>query len=358
MSTKTNTQKKCLNCGTELHGKFCHACGQKASIEKPTIKEFILEYLNIAFVWDTYLVKTLKQLLRRPGHLTNEYMSGKFISYMHPLKLNMFLLFIFITFFLLFHNAEKMGDSINDLTYNDAVYPVVQMGLLIKNEEYAQQLESSRRDTVQLYSPLLLAESYPELVTVIDAPEAFPNDSATTWTAALPHKLIEDKAIIRHAEGHYYFNTEHKKEVTGLHLLGVIWKQMIKVTTNFFPLLILLTAPFLSLLIRLLQRKGNHTHFKHFIFSLHYTAFLEVVILFLYVVHLIASPPSWTMQSFIILSSCTYLTMAFRRVYETRNWFGAISQSVLTNLGYMMILAMLFIFIFFTAIVIVVIQHS
>ena len=82
--------KHCLNCGTELTGAYCHACGQEASNPTPSIKSFIMEYVVNAFMWDSKLLETLWLLVRRPGYLTREFVSGKFISYMHPLKLNMF----------------------------------------------------------------------------------------------------------------------------------------------------------------------------------------------------------------------------------------------------------------------------
>ncbi len=46
--------KQCLNCGTELNGMFCHKCGQQALDKTPTVKEFIVEYMNHAFIWDGF----------------------------------------------------------------------------------------------------------------------------------------------------------------------------------------------------------------------------------------------------------------------------------------------------------------
>ena len=102
--------KYCLNCGTELNGMFCHKCGQQATSKTPSIGEFIKEYINNAFIWDSKCLKTIWTLLRRPGYLTTEFLKGKFSSYEHPLKLNMFLLFLFVTLFLLFSDTEKISN--------------------------------------------------------------------------------------------------------------------------------------------------------------------------------------------------------------------------------------------------------
>ena len=346
------SHKYCLNCKTELHGKYCHVCGQKATYEKLTIKEFILEYLNIAFVWDTHLIKTLWKLISKPGFLTKEYISGKFIAYMHPLKLNMFLLFVFVTFLLLFNSTEDMGNSIKNLTRNEIIQPVLQISLQMENAEYAMQVESSPRDTIQLYAPLLVFESLSGIITGFDIDSADP-DSTAVWIASVPRYLIEDKALILNEDGNYQFNPEYNTEASQTEILEKVWAKVVVLATKYFPLIILLTAPLLAFLIGILHRKSKHSMFKHFIFSLHFTAFLEMVVILLYILHLIASPPSWIMQSIIIFGSCMYLVFAFRKVYETKSWMKAVFKSILTNIGYGIILMLLFFIICIIAIVII-----
>ena len=172
LETETNTNdipyKYCLNCHSELYGKYCHVCGQQATSLKPTIKEFFLEYLNNAYMWDPKLFKTLWKLVSRPGCLTKEFISGKFVANVHPLKLNMFVVFVFITLFLLFSNTEKLGNSVHDLTSDESVKPVLQMELLMSDQEFAKKVKESPRDTVQLFAPLALAENYPEIITSLE----------------------------------------------------------------------------------------------------------------------------------------------------------------------------------------------
>ena len=357
MDTTQNTTsyRHCLNCQTELQGDYCHVCGQRASNARPTVKEFFLEYLNIAFIWDTQFLKTVWQLVRKPGHVTNEYISGKFISYMHPLKLNMFLLFVFITFVLLFH--KDLGDSIQTFTRNEVTYPLLQMQILADNDEYSENLKSSPMDTVQLYAPLMLADQFPDIISVVDVIDSTtPGDSMMVWTAALPHILIEDEVITQDRKGYYYFNEKDKTGVLGTEFMETIWRQMVKLTTTYFPIFILLTVPFLAFLLHLTQRKRKYSKFRHLIFALHYTALLEMLIIFLYIIHLIAAPPMWVMQWILILGSCVYLTSAIRRVYETKRWFNAAVQAIFTNIGYAVIFMLLFITIFIIASIIVAVQ--
>lgn len=129
----------CLNCGAELKGKYCHVCGQEATSQTPSVLAFIVEYLNHAFIWDSNFVPTLWNLIRRPGYLTNEFLKGKFVSHEHPLKLNMFLLFVFVTLFALFATQEKLNDSAEALTHHELEFPDIQMTLLKSDTGYIKK---------------------------------------------------------------------------------------------------------------------------------------------------------------------------------------------------------------------------
>lgn len=72
----------CLNCNTELNGKFCHTCGQKADTHRITAKHFITHDLAHG-VWhiDKGMFFTLKETFLRPGYAALDYIQGKRIKY-------------------------------------------------------------------------------------------------------------------------------------------------------------------------------------------------------------------------------------------------------------------------------------
>ena len=282
--------KNCLNCGAELHGMYCHVCGQQATSKTPTVGGFVLEYFNNAFIWDPQFFKTLWNLIRRPGYLTNEFLSGKFSSQEHPLKLNMFMLFVFITAFVFFSTHEKLNHSVSDFVNDERVFPALQVETLQDDSVYVAKMKECPRDTVQLYAPLLLAEEYPGVMTCLDVEVDTKGESLDKWTAVVPAVLVEDKYIIPGDDGYYVFNRNAGEGDSDIMLVKTIWEQLVALLTRYFPMIVLLTAPFLSFSLRLLQRKNKLSHIDRFIFSLHYTAFLELLILFIYFVYLIAAP--------------------------------------------------------------------
>ena len=77
----------CLNCGEPLFGRYCAACGQKATHPDPTLRELTHEAADELLHWDGKLLATLAVLFRRPGFLTAEYLAGRRARWVAPLRL-------------------------------------------------------------------------------------------------------------------------------------------------------------------------------------------------------------------------------------------------------------------------------
>ncbi|MDQ6635246.1 MAG: DUF3667 domain-containing protein [Gemmatimonadota bacterium] len=77
----------CHNCGVELSGEFCGACGQRAIDPDPTLHEFLHEAAEELLHWDGKLASTFRLLIAKPGALTTEYLAGRRIGYISPLRL-------------------------------------------------------------------------------------------------------------------------------------------------------------------------------------------------------------------------------------------------------------------------------
>lgn len=77
----------CENCGTELRGRFCHACGQSAERPTSTVRGFVRHAAADVTNLDARILRTLGLLLARPGQMTREYLAGRRIRYTQPLQL-------------------------------------------------------------------------------------------------------------------------------------------------------------------------------------------------------------------------------------------------------------------------------
>ncbi len=86
----------CLNCGAQLTGRFCSACGQAAHPHR-TLAGVLEEFLHGVLHFDAKAWRTLPMVIFRPGTLTRNYVHGKRARYISPLAL--FLFTIFAMFF-------------------------------------------------------------------------------------------------------------------------------------------------------------------------------------------------------------------------------------------------------------------
>ncbi|MFD0749010.1 DUF3667 domain-containing protein [Mucilaginibacter calamicampi] len=98
-------ENDCLNCGSELQGKYCHSCGQENLQIKESFGHMITHAVSDYFHFDHQFFHTLKPLFFSPGKLTNEYMAGRRVQYLHPVKMYIFVSLVY--FVLLFSHSDN-----------------------------------------------------------------------------------------------------------------------------------------------------------------------------------------------------------------------------------------------------------
>jgi Protein of unknown function (DUF3667) len=77
----------CLNCGRPLTGPYCAECGQKQRDTDPTLREFLHETSAEFTQWDGKIPSTLKTLFLEPGGLTEDFLAGRRVRWLQPLRL-------------------------------------------------------------------------------------------------------------------------------------------------------------------------------------------------------------------------------------------------------------------------------
>jgi len=84
----TETLHSCANCGTRLTDSYCSHCGQK-KVDKEDFKvsHFLGETFHAFTHFDSKFFATIRNLFRKPGFLTLEYISGHRKKYMNPIQL-------------------------------------------------------------------------------------------------------------------------------------------------------------------------------------------------------------------------------------------------------------------------------
>ena len=349
--------KQCLNCGTQLNGKYCHNCGQHITDHAMTVKQLIFGYLDNTYLWDSQQFKTIWRLISRPGELTRDYVAGKFVSQVQPLKLNMFLLIIFLTLFVFFGSDQAMNTSMQNLTKDEVFFAKMQLEDISEDEAYLEKVRTSPRDTVNLVAPLFLSKDYPSIIESHQIIYSSEGSDIDKWVAIVPRVFIEEEIIKPDEEGDYRFNKEAGMAAEDVALIQTIWEQLTSLVMQYLPIILLFTAPFFAFSLYLVQYKSKRRFITHFVFSMHYIAFVELMIIVIYVFYLTLDPSLALLNLIFTIFSCIYFARSFRTVYET-SWFRSITKAILSNVIYYLICLLTFIVLLFVACVIVAAQSE
>src|SRR5690348_6820638 len=105
----------CENCGANMSGAFCAQCGQHAVDYRRSFGRVFADVLDSFLNWDSKFTMSLWLLMSRPWKLTIDFLSGKRVRHMHPLRLY---LLISIAFFFGVHELAKQA-NLNPRTRHD-----------------------------------------------------------------------------------------------------------------------------------------------------------------------------------------------------------------------------------------------
>lgn len=91
---KIRIDKTCLNCNHVVENKFCPNCGQQNTETRQSFHYLFTHFVEDLTHYDGSFWKTIKALLFKPGRLTKEYLEGKRLKYVPPVKLYIFISFV------------------------------------------------------------------------------------------------------------------------------------------------------------------------------------------------------------------------------------------------------------------------
>jgi hypothetical protein len=117
MSTAVHApSENCPNCEAVVSGHFCSNCGQEAFLHHASTREFLHEFVGHYVALEGKLWGTVMRLLFRPGALTLEYIKGRRVRFVQPLRL-------YLTLSLIFFALLKFTGSFDPGTVEDDAKP-------------------------------------------------------------------------------------------------------------------------------------------------------------------------------------------------------------------------------------------
>jgi hypothetical protein len=233
--------KDCLNCGTEVAGRFCQQCGQENAEVKESFFQLLIHFVEDLTHFDGKLWKTVKLLLFKPGSLTKLYIEGKRASYIHPIRMYIFVSAVFFLFMFTGEAPLKTEGAGSNANNSKDFATGLQEGLKMDLDE-----DSVNYKTIAAYNA---------------AQKKLPESKRDNWLDA----LIKKKGI------------EINEKYSGDNLK--IGKALIEKFENYFSRMLYISLPIFAFFIWVLYRRNkNHFFVDHIIFSIHiYCAFYIIL---------------------------------------------------------------------------------
>lgn len=263
--------KTCLNCNYVVESRFCPNCGQENTDTRKTFHHLFIHFFEDLTHYENSFWKTIKNLLLKPASLTKEYLSGKRLSYLAPVRLYIFI--SFVTFFLIAFFPTNTDDLVN-LDQNHTVRVKDKDGHFkdsitskkaIKLSEFlAAQDEAKKKEhlTNAQQNEGFLTFGYKNL-RELDSIEKY--GSTDDKLTDFEYSIIKKTLVIKEKYS--------KEEMMDKFLEGA---------QHNIPKALFIYMPLFALILWLFHGKKRWYYFDHGIFTLHYFSFLLLSILLIF----------------------------------------------------------------------------
>jgi hypothetical protein len=304
----------CLNCGTPLAGRFCHACGQKAHLHR-SVGHILEELVHGVLHWDSKLWRTLPLLVVNPGRLTRDYVRGRRARYIAPLSL---FLGLFLVMFLGF---SVLGPSLEA--------PPVRVEMASKAvEDISADLAraranpaTSRAEILALEAALASAQAARDRAERGEAPPPGSHPIMDSLRAASQHAVVEVGGRRNEALTRKVKTALANPEFTFYRIKQKAYKLAF--------LLVPLSVPVLWLLFA--RRRGVYLY-DHTVFVLYSLSFMSLLAIALLLASQLGEAASDVVTPLALLAPGVHMFAQLKGAYQL-GWGAAAWRTVLLLLG-------------------------
>ncbi len=362
MNSHLRKEKNCLNCGAEVSDRYCPHCGQENLIPKETITHLIAHFLSDITHYDSRFLTTLRDLLFKPGFLTQEYFKGKRIRYLNPVRMYVFISFIF--FIVLFtqksreNNAEKNKPTAQNLNIAKQ-FLADSLRKSLENRKSSSPYERIRdsvvREISSSFDTVVLPAKKDESIFVGLSPNGFLFTLVESKYNDLQEYDSVQNSLPAKKRDDFIMRLFLRKNISIKKRLGS--SSQISVTEEFqhnVPKLMFILLPLFALLLLMFYGRRKNTYVGHLIFSIHFHSFAFLLLMISFILSSI-----FTSFAFGIIILCLtlillfiYLVIALKNVYR-QSLVLSILKAMATSMLYILLLVMSLtvwaLVIFFTA---------
>jgi len=306
----------CLNCERQLRNEeYCPDCGQLNTDRHISIWTLIQDFLGDYFSFDSKLFRTLVPLVRAPGKVPHDFVDGKRVRHIPPLRIFIFISFLF--FFVLGQvvNMEEAYSSFSEglVAGSDPTQLTVQEDKPMTDGGLAS-FSINESDSAKIAQFHKDRESYRSLLDL----GVHPSEAIDS----LEFELEGVKKIFVIQGGKIY---QSDPNTIGSFYLGNL------------SILLLIIQPLFAFMLWLIyiRRRKRFRYIGHVVFSLYFHSWLLLIgILMLLLDHFFGD---LNLEIWMLLLGIVYLFFSIKRFYE-QSTAKSIFKTLLISGLYMMFL--------------------
>jgi hypothetical protein len=327
MSNKLRSEKNCLNCGHFVADHFCSHCGQENIETKETFKHQLSHVIGDITHFDSKFLQTVKFLFTKPGLLTLEYLKGKRVRYVHPVRLFVFTSFLFFFFHSIIPDLHSNGDEhykeyqLKEALKNaktkddsDELKKSYQLGNLLGKELSGKADKSQKTKIGDTSTKNISIVDNGFVVLSTDAGDSVINNTFNrNLNSEEDYKIEQDSLPKNKRDGYFlkklkvfFINGKDKTPQEFIH----------EFFENFMHKMhywIFLLFPFFALILKIVYRKKKFYYADHLIFGFH----LHTIILLLLLINFTVSRLlDVSLTDWVYLGIFVYLFLSLKRIYN------------------------------------------
>lgn len=301
----------CPNCGDRTPGRFCRHCGQARRVVHVSLREMVADFLDDQLTLNSRLPRSLAFLLVRPGHLTREYLRGRIASYIRPLRLYVGTSVLFFLVFALV--ARSAGWNLAP-------------ELALSSADSAEIRADSAREAA-------LAARTANLPRAVPLPPPPPRPASAGGSMRVTGMGAFGDTLNAKAARFMALSRAERQRV----LLSGLQDEL--------PKMMFVMLPIFALLLKVLYVRRKRFYVEHFVFALHFHAFVFLLLTLLLGFEQIprhSRPPIEGVEAAVVGWILLYLFLAMKSVYgqgffRTGMKYGALlfSYAVVLVMGFM-----------------------
>jgi len=334
----------CENCGTSLRGSYCSACGQAAIDYRRSFRHVIADVLDSFLNWDSKFIATIGWLIVRPWHLTNNFLAGRRVRYLHPLRL--YLLASILFFFAVTYLTKSVH-------VNSPLSPEARAQI----EEQLKREDLPPKARARMEKQLKRESLPPEAATKVEEAlnrEGLPPEARAEMEKALKKAPGDDDSPLLKFDKPptdpvgKWFQARAKAKL-GEH--GTNLQLFLVALFSNLPYMMLCCIPLFAFVLKVLYIRRHIFYIDHLVYALHIHTFAYVAIMLIVAatIGLNRAIPG-AMAGWIIgllwFAFALQIFLSIRRVYR-QGWFFSIFKFFVGGFAYLIVLTMALAITFF-----------